>query len=61
MDTTSLRKLLAEYNEKRNNAIFAATQRKLDIYKKYPDLEKIDNDISNGIEAIMQDIAGTFA
>jgi F-type H+-transporting ATPase subunit alpha len=22
---------------------------------------KIDNDISNGIEAIMQDIAGTFA
>ena len=46
MDTTSLRKLLAEYNEKRNNAIFAATQRKLDIYKKYPDLEKIDNDIS---------------
>lgn len=46
MDTASLRKLLAEYNEKRNKAIFDANQRKLDIYKKYPDLEKIDNDIS---------------
>ena len=46
MDTASLRKLQSEYNEKRNNAIFEANQRKLEIYKKYPDLEKIDNDIS---------------
>ena len=46
MDTASLRKLQSEYNEKRNNAIFEANQRKLEIYRKFPDLEKIDNDIS---------------
>lgn len=56
MDTDSLRKLLAEYNEKRNKAIFDANKRKLEIYKKFPDIEKIDNEISSSSINQIQDI-----
>ena len=43
----NLKTLLQQYDEKRNAEIVAANKRKLDFYKKVPELEKIDQNISS--------------
>ena len=42
----NLKTLLQQYDEKRNAEIVEANKRKLDFYKKVPELEKIDQNIS---------------
>ena len=47
MNTNYLKTLLSEYEQKRALAISISNQKKLDIYSKIPEIEKIDNDISS--------------
>lgn len=46
MNSSNLKNLLTEYNKKRLNAIYDAEQRKLELYKKEPKLQQIDNLLS---------------
>lgn len=46
MNSSNLKTLLTEYEKKRMQAIYDAEQRKLDIYKKEPKLEQIDDELS---------------
>ncbi len=46
MNTDNLKSLLIKYDQKRNNAISIARQKKYEIYDRIPELEKIDNDIN---------------
>lgn len=43
----NLKNLLSQYEQKRSRAIYLADQKKVDLYKKYPEIEKLDNDISS--------------
>ena len=53
MDTQNLKSLLIEYDQKRNKALLDAENKKLELYKQIPGLEKLDNDInSTSISAI---------
>lgn len=47
MDTQNLKSLLIEYDQKRNKALLDAENRKMELYKQIPDLEKLDNDINS--------------
>src|SRR5574344_206319 len=57
MNSTSLNSILIEYDQKRNKAILNSNQKKIELYKKIPQLEKIDNDINiisiNTIKAVL--------
>lgn len=46
MNQTNLKKLLLEYERKRNIEILDAEERKIKIYKKNPRLQEIDNELS---------------
>ena len=46
MNSDNLKSLLIKYDQKRNLAIENARQKKFELYDKFPDLEKIDNDIN---------------
>ena len=53
MDTLLLRKLLIEYDSKRQLALIDAERRKLEIYKKYPEIQEIDSKINlNSINSV---------
>lgn len=43
----NLQSLLIEYDQKRNKAILDAENKKVQMYKKFPALEKVDNDITS--------------
>lgn len=47
MDNSILKELLNEYEQNRLDAIRQADFRKNELYKKYPELQKIDDDISS--------------
>lgn len=47
IDSNNLKTLLIEYDQKRNKAILDAENRKVQMYKNIPELEKIDNDITS--------------
>ena len=46
MNSDNLKNLLIKYDQKRNNAIALANQKKYDIYDKFPELEQVDNEIN---------------
>ena len=46
MDLNNLKSLLIKYDQKRNTAIATANQKKYELYDKFPELEKIDNEIN---------------
>ena len=49
----NLKSLLIEYDQKRNNAINKANNKKIEFYKEHADIEKIDNEIKQlSIDAI---------
>ncbi len=53
MDNSNLKTLLIQYDQKRNSAIAKSRNKKYEIYSSFPELEKIDNDISSlSIQAI---------
>ncbi len=47
MNSHNLQSLLIEYDQKRNKAILDAENKKIQMYKKIPALEKVDNDITS--------------
>ena len=47
MNSSNLKMLLTEYEKKRINAIYEADQRKLELYKKEPKLQDIDDKLSH--------------
>ena len=57
MNNNTLKSILNKYDQKRNKAIIEANSRKLELYKKCPEIEKIDNDIStasiNAIQSVL--------
>ena len=46
MTTNNFEAILSEYEEKRRKAEMDADNRKLELYKKYPELEEIENNIN---------------
>lgn len=46
MSSSNLKILLTEYEKKRMNAIYEADNRKLELYKNHPELQKIDDELS---------------
>lgn len=46
MNTNYLKSLLSQYEQKRGLAISKANEKKINVYSKIPEIEKIDNDIS---------------
>ena len=46
MDNSTLKSLLQEYQQKRIKANLLSEQNKKELYKKYPRLEEIDNNIN---------------
>ena len=46
MNSSNLKTLLTEYEKKRMQAIYDAEQRKIELYKKEPKLQQIDDELS---------------
>ncbi|MBR3133671.1 MAG: ATP-binding protein [Clostridia bacterium] len=46
MDNALIHKLLIEYDYKRQKALLEAENRKIDLYNKYPDIQKLDSEIN---------------
>ncbi len=46
MNSDNLKNLLIKYDQKRNAKISSANQKKYEIYDKFPELEKVDNEIN---------------
>lgn len=46
MNSSNLKTLLTEYEKKRMSAIYDAEQRKIELYEKEPDLQKIEDELS---------------
>lgn len=46
MNSSNLKTLLTEYEKKRMQAIYEAEQRKVELYKKEPKLQQIDDELS---------------
>ena len=44
---SNLKKLLSQYEQKHSRAVNKANKKKMDIYDKYPEIEKLDHDISS--------------
>ena len=56
MNSSNLKILLSEYERKRINAIYSAEQRKFDLYKKHPELQEIDDQLSKNAITISKQI-----
>ena len=46
MNSSNLKTLLIEYEKKRMQEIYDAEQRKIELYKKEPKLQQIDDELS---------------
>ena len=46
LNSDNLKNLLIKYDQKRNQAIALANQKKYEIYDKFPELEQVDNEIN---------------
>ncbi len=60
MNSDNLKTLLIKYDQKRNLALKNAREKKISIYEKFPELEKIDNDINSlSIKSIKEVLTST--